>query len=201
MQLTRRHVLGALSVPVVTGFAPPTIASGRMSPSDVRSLFAGATGSNQAIAQDDALWFEVSKAFTVDRSLVNLNNGGVSPSPLWVQQAMKRRDLSETRLNFGEMENELRTARMAVESMIQIASEASPNPETTNEIAIRRTIAGRATIRTVEKAMEVASGAAFFRSLGLERLFRDVQAARYHPLTEKKQLEYTARYTLGLDID
>ncbi len=42
---------------------------------------------------------------------------------------------------------------------------------------------------------------AFFRSLSLERLFRDVRAGRYHPLTKKKQLEYTARYTLGLDID
>jgi hypothetical protein len=29
----------------------------------------------------EEFWFEVSRAFTVDRSLVNLNNGGVSPSP------------------------------------------------------------------------------------------------------------------------
>lgn len=37
------------------------------------------------------------QAFTVDRSLVNLNNGGVSPSPAWVQEAMKRHlDYSNT---------------------------------------------------------------------------------------------------------
>jgi len=41
-------------------------------------------------ARDEALWREVQQAFTVDRSLVNLNNGGVSPSPAVVQEAMQR---------------------------------------------------------------------------------------------------------------
>ncbi|MEE4300126.1 MAG: aminotransferase class V-fold PLP-dependent enzyme [Pseudomonadales bacterium] len=41
-------------------------------------------------AADEAFWFEVQNAFTVDRSLVNLNNGGVSPAPGLVQAAMKR---------------------------------------------------------------------------------------------------------------
>jgi selenocysteine lyase/cysteine desulfurase len=44
----------------------------------------------QAGETDEDFWFEVGRAFTVDRSLVNLNNGGVSPSPRWVQDAMKR---------------------------------------------------------------------------------------------------------------
>lgn len=41
-------------------------------------------------AADEDLWREVQQAFTVDRSLVNLNNGGVSPSPAVVQEAMRR---------------------------------------------------------------------------------------------------------------
>ena len=49
--------------------------------------------------------------------------------------------------------------------------------------------------------MAVAGGAGFYRATGLERLFRDVQAARYHPLTEKKQLDLTGRFTLGLPIE
>jgi acyl-CoA dehydrogenase len=56
-------------------------------------------------------------------------------------------------------------------------------------------------MRTVEKAMEVAGGSALFRANGLERLWRDVQGARYHPLQEKRQLAFTGRATLGLDID
>jgi hypothetical protein len=35
----------------------------------------------------------------------------------------------------------------------------------------------------------------------LEQLFRDAQAARYHPLPEKAQLRFTGRLLLGLDID
>jgi selenocysteine lyase/cysteine desulfurase len=42
------------------------------------------------VATDEDLWFEVQQAFTVDRTLINLNNGGVSPAPAVVQEAMKR---------------------------------------------------------------------------------------------------------------
>ncbi len=54
-------------------------------------------GSPEEVAGDEAFWFEVQQAFTADRSLVNLNSGGVSPSPAIVQQAMKRHlDYSNT---------------------------------------------------------------------------------------------------------
>jgi len=43
------------------------------------------------VARDELAWREVQTAFTVDRSLVNLNNGGVSPAPRFVQDAMDRR--------------------------------------------------------------------------------------------------------------
>jgi acyl-CoA dehydrogenase len=66
---------------------------------------------------------------------------------------------------------------------------------------IGRTVAGRAAIRTVELAMEVAAGAGFYRDLGLERLFRDVQGARYHHLRESAQLTYAGRMALGLDVN
>ena len=41
-------------------------------------------------AEDEDFWSRVQQAFTVDRNLVNLNNGGVSPSPLVVQEAQKK---------------------------------------------------------------------------------------------------------------
>ena len=44
----------------------------------------------EAIAADEAYWREIQQAFTVNRSYVNLNNGGVCPSPRIVQEAMKR---------------------------------------------------------------------------------------------------------------
>jgi acyl-CoA dehydrogenase len=118
-----------------------------------------------------------------------------------LELAAKRRDQLETRQTVGEMENELRLAQIAHASMVAIAAEQKPGPDTTNEIFIRRTLVGRSSVRTVERAMEVAGGASFFRSLALERHFRDVQGARFHPLTEKRQLELTARIALGMAID
>lgn len=44
----------------------------------------------EQIAEDEDFWFEIQQAFTVDRSLINVNSGGVSPSPRVVQDAMPR---------------------------------------------------------------------------------------------------------------
>ena len=115
-------------------------------------------------------------------------------------QAKKKSNDLDVRMNVAEMENQLRATQIALASVIDIAAHAKPGPETTNEIVIRRTLLGQAAIRTVECAMEVAGGSGFFRPLGLERLFRDVQGARYHPLTAKRQLDYTGRFALGLDL-
>lgn len=43
-----------------------------------------------ALADDEAYWGEIQRAFDADRTLVNLNNGGVSPSPSHVLEAMIR---------------------------------------------------------------------------------------------------------------
>ena len=99
----------------------------------------------------------------------------------------------------GEMENAFTSTSMAVEQMIHIAETAMPGDETTNRALIGRTLAGQGAIRTVERAMEVAGGASFYRRIGLERAFRDVQGARFHPLQEKAQLRHSGRFALGFD--
>jgi alkylation response protein AidB-like acyl-CoA dehydrogenase len=45
-------------------------------------------------------------------------------------------------------------------------------------------------------ASQSAIGQGFYRSFGLERLFRDVQGARYHPLPEKEQQQFCGEYWL-----
>jgi alkylation response protein AidB-like acyl-CoA dehydrogenase len=120
---------------------------------------------------------------------------------LALREAGRRRDDPAVQATVGEMDNELAVARLAVRHMIDVADTDRIGPAETNEILIGRTLAGRAAIRTVEKAMEVAGGSGFYRALGLERLFRDVQGARYHPLLEKPQTLYTGRFALGLDVN
>ncbi len=41
-------------------------------------------------AMNEDFWFEIQKAFTVTRGIINLNNGGVSPSPRIVTEALVR---------------------------------------------------------------------------------------------------------------
>src|SRR5882672_9973129 len=41
-------------------------------------------------AQDEDFWRDIQAAFKIDRTLINLNNGGVAPSPQVVQDALQR---------------------------------------------------------------------------------------------------------------
>jgi alkylation response protein AidB-like acyl-CoA dehydrogenase len=50
-------------------------------------------------------------------------------------------------------------------------------------------------------ALEVMGGMSYHRRNGLERLFRDVQGARFHPLPEHQQRRYAGRMALGLPLD
>lgn len=118
-----------------------------------------------------------------------------------IAAARKKPDDGNLAYLAGEMENAYATADMALASMIAIAESEKPGAATSSRSMIGRTIAGKNAILTVERAMELVGGASFYRDFGLERAFRDVQAARFHPLQEKPQLRYTGRVALGLDID
>ncbi len=85
---SRRSFLGALGGAAGSLLALPALRPGRVN--DVFAAFAGESRPPEEVAGDEALWFEVQQAFAVDRSLINLNNGGVSPSPAVVQAAMRR---------------------------------------------------------------------------------------------------------------
>jgi len=49
-----------------------------------------AARSAEDVAQDETYWREIQLAFTLDRTITNLNNGGVCPSPRVVHEAFKR---------------------------------------------------------------------------------------------------------------
>ena len=101
----------------------------------------------------------------------------------------------------GRMDTELAGARLAVESMLAAVRSNAPSAQTINQVMIGKQLATRHAIAAVELAMEVAGGAGFYRSAGLERRFRDIQAARYHPLQAGSQAEYAGAMALGLSTD
>ncbi|MDX1639966.1 MAG: aminotransferase class V-fold PLP-dependent enzyme [Balneolaceae bacterium] len=65
---------------------------GFLSPGKSRAIareLSNVSGTPAELAGDEDFWFRVQQAFTVDRSIINLNNGGVGPAPEVVQEAMK----------------------------------------------------------------------------------------------------------------
>jgi alkylation response protein AidB-like acyl-CoA dehydrogenase len=101
----------------------------------------------------------------------------------------------------GEMENALTTAQMALREMVALVDEYkfSPTNESASKMLQCKTIASNAVIQCVEKCLETVGGSGFFRTMGLERLLRDIHGAQFHPLPEKRQQHFTGSVVLGLD--
>lgn len=88
--LNRRQLLGGLSLPIgATAIAGVTIPRLGHALAVVGEL-AATRGTPGEISRNEDFWFEVRGAFTPDNTLINLQSGGVSPSPKVVQEAMKR---------------------------------------------------------------------------------------------------------------
>jgi len=104
------------------------------------------------VAQDEFYWREIQEAFTLDRTLINLNNGNTCPSPRVVHEACKRymdmanmlpvhyRNQEESHLQtvrrglakeFGCDEDEVALTRNASESLqiVQMGMDLKPGDE------------------------------------------------------------------------
>jgi alkylation response protein AidB-like acyl-CoA dehydrogenase len=117
-----------------------------------------------------------------------------------VREAAKRRTDDHLVGVIGGIENELAAARLALAEMLAAASTDRPGFEVTNRVMIGRALAARSVLKVGELALEAAGGGGFYRSRGLERLFRDLQAARFHPLQDGAQRDYAGRTALGLEV-
>jgi len=118
-----------------------------------------------------------------------------------LELARKRRPDPHTTELAGKMETALRGAQLGHASMMAAARSSKPGPETTNEVMIGRSLVASHAIAAVDLAMETAGGAGFYRAAGLERRFRDIQGARYHPMQSGTQATFAGSLALGLPID
>jgi acyl-CoA dehydrogenase len=50
----------------------------------------------------------------------------------------------------------------------------------------------------VRLALELSGGAGYLRTSPIERLYRDVHGALFHPLPRAKQLQFSGRLAAGL---
>jgi alkylation response protein AidB-like acyl-CoA dehydrogenase len=117
------------------------------------------------------------------------------------EAAQKSRDRVETQLAVGALETERMAMQLQLGQMIALAETADPGPQTSNAIFAAKAVFNRAALSIVEQAGEIIGAAGFHRDYGYERLFRDIQALRFHPLRESQQQTMTGRLALGLEIE
>ena len=117
-----------------------------------------------------------------------------------VAMAKKRRPSDHVVSLIGRMDTELRAAQLAQAEMVRLAETAAPGAATTNDTMMARSLVARHALAAVDLAMEAAGGAAFYRDNGLERLFRDIQGARFHPMQQGPQATYAGRMALDMDV-
>ena len=91
--------------------------------------------------------------------------------------------------SLGEMNNQLLNAEVCWQEMLRTTNDFDfkATHENAQKNLALKTLVTESCVATVTQAMENVGGLAYFRSLGLEKLFRDVQAAKYHPLPRKEQ--------------
>lgn len=118
-----------------------------------------------------------------------------------IEIARKRRQDRHITNLVGQMENELCGARLAHAFMLDVVARNSPSAETVNDVMMARHLVAEHAIRAVDLAMEAAGGSGFYRNRGLERRFRDIQGARFHPMQTGPQAEYAGSMALGLSVE
>lgn len=101
----------------------------------------------------------------------------------------------------GRMLNQRTLARDTVRAMIETSANLSfdNSLDVAASMMTRKTIATDACVATVRTAMDIGGGAAYATWTGIERLFRDVHGALYHPLAAAQQERFTGRLAMGLN--
>jgi alkylation response protein AidB-like acyl-CoA dehydrogenase len=140
---------------------------------------------------------------TVAMPLIMSVYTGVAEAAAAIGRAQASKHASDPAVPYllGELANQLTMAQLAVDDMVRLANDLdfAMSLEVTNAILVRKTIVAEHVLATVEKALEAAGGAGFYRKAGLERFLRDAHGVQFHPLPAKRQHRFTGRIALGLD--
>lgn len=102
----------------------------------------------------------------------------------------------------GLMAHRLRVASWALDGAFEVVGD-DPDPSLDRfaaAMSAKREIA-LAGVEVCDIAMEVGGGAAFFRGSTIERCYRDIRAAKFHPLAPEATLRHAGRMALGLPVD
>jgi alkylation response protein AidB-like acyl-CoA dehydrogenase len=201
----------------VLHFAVPFTAAGVSLADDWRTLGMRATGSqtillDKVFVPDDAIVLRRPRGrfhpawnviLTVAMPLIMSVYTGVAEAAAAIGHELARKREGDPTVPYllGELANHVTAAQLAADDLVRLANDLdfAMSLDLTNAILVRKTLVAERVLATVEKALEAAGGAGFYRRTGLERLLRDAHAAQFHPLSGKRQHRFTGRVALGLD--
>jgi alkylation response protein AidB-like acyl-CoA dehydrogenase len=113
----------------------------------------------------------------------------------------KADDLSIQR-QVGAMNHRLRLMTWGYEgALAEVGENPDPSPEKFAAAMTAKREIAIGGIEVCDLAMEVAGGGAFFKSSPIERCYRDIRGAKFHPLSPEQTLIYVGRVALGLSPD
>ncbi|GAA3909852.1 acyl-CoA dehydrogenase family protein [Microbacterium invictum] len=102
----------------------------------------------------------------------------------------------------GEMSQRLRVASWALDGALRlVGDDPQPSIETFAAVMAAKAEIARTGVAVTDAAMALAGGRAYFKGSIIERAYRDVRAAAFHPLTPEETLMHAGRLALGLDAD
>jgi alkylation response protein AidB-like acyl-CoA dehydrogenase len=117
-----------------------------------------------------------------------------------VEAVRHRADNPTIRRQVGLMKHRLQVARWALDAALDlVGDDPAPSIETLTSVMIAKREIALAGVEVCDLAMEVAGGSAYFRGSVVERCYRDIRAAKFHPTTPEETLLLAAQQEFTTD--
>jgi alkylation response protein AidB-like acyl-CoA dehydrogenase len=115
-----------------------------------------------------------------------------------VESARKRPDALDVRRRVGLMKHRLQVASWALDAVLDLIDpDVAPSMDTFTAVMVAKREIALAGVEVCDIAMEVVGGPAFFRGSVVERCYRDIRAAKFHPTTPEETLLLAAEQELA----
>ena len=100
------------------------------------------------------------------------------------------------------MQHRLRVASWAQDGALAVVGDdPQPSMDTVAAVMAAKREIAIAGIEICDLAMELAGGAAYFKGSPIERAYRDIRGAKFHPLSPEDTLLHAGRLALGQPCD
>jgi acyl-CoA dehydrogenase len=102
----------------------------------------------------------------------------------------------------GLMQGRLQVAAWSLDgALAAVGDDPTPSMDTATAVMVAKREVALAGVEACDLAMDVAGGRAYFKGSPIERAYRDVRAAKFHPLPLEETLQRAGMLALGLPAD